>query len=81
MKSLATAKWSKTYCNFDRRYKNLFFLTCGPATNTSRLFYVNTEISLTSVLEKTDTESCTNTLTYHAKTRNDIYRQSFAQST
>ena len=44
---LATAKWSKTCCNFDRQYKKPFFSTCGSATNTSRLFYTNTVVSIT----------------------------------
>ena len=39
-------------CNIDRQYKNLFFSTCGPATNTNRLFYTNTEVSLTSIQEQ-----------------------------
>ena len=46
------------------------FPTCGPGANTSSLFYTTTEVSLTNILEKTDAESCTNTLTYHAKTIN-----------
>ena len=64
---LATAKGPKTCCTIDRQYKNLFFSTCGPATISNRLFYVNTEVSLTSIQEKTDAESCTNTLAYHTK--------------
>ena len=64
---LATTKGPKTCCNIDRQYKNLFFSTCGPATITNRLFYTNTEVSLTSIQEKTDAESCSNTLAYHTK--------------
>ena len=47
--------------------KIFFFSTCGPATISNRLFYANTEVSLTSIQEKTDAESCTNTLAYHTK--------------
>ena len=64
---LAIVKGPKTCCTIDRQYKNLFFSTCGPATMSNRLFYANTEVSLTSIQEKTDAESCTNTLAYHTK--------------